>query len=185
MRRIPFLTSLFALTLFATGAASAQELNIPKEMAITPKSVITAAAAGEAGLLKAEIIFTGDPKRLMALWDGPDENVQLNTISQTAPGTDWFSFLILSGCTPNDKGKCSVIVSYKSVALSGEVHTVSNPEYVLKDEPPPGGPTLSSQHRIHFEKTDAPGVYTMVARITDLNFGIALDLNKRIRLTGD
>lgn len=183
MYLIPFF--VVVLSLFEIGAASAQEFDIPKEMAIVPKSVVTAASTGQAGLLQAEIIFTGDPKKLMALWDGPDENVQLNTISQAAPGSDWFSFLILSGCTPDDKGNCSVIVSYKTVALSGEIHTLSSPAYVLKDKPAPNGPTLGSEHRVRFETTDTPGVYTMIAKITDLHSGLELDLNKRIRLTDD
>ena len=185
MHRLPFLASLFVLSLFGIGAASAQGLVIPKEMSISPKSIITATATGQAGALHAEIVFTDDPNKLMALWDGPDENVKLNTVSQAAPGASWFSFLIINGCTLNDKGNCSVMVSYKTLAPSGDIHTVSTPEYILKDRPAPNGPTLSAEHRVKFEASDPPGSYTMVARITDLNSGIELDLNKRIRLTGD
>lgn len=175
-------TFLALVVLFLNfNVASARQLGNAEQVTVAPISSNNAPSNGQIGLLKAELLITDDPNKLLTLWDSPDEHVQLNTIEQTAHDKKAVAFVIIDGCAPDKNGKCSVTVSYKTIFPSGEMHTLSITENLLKKIKAPIGPVLSSPHHFWFDAKDPERSYTMIARIVDLNSGAELLLGKKIQ----
>jgi len=175
----PFLALVVLLLSF--NVASAGQLGNAEQVTVALISSNNAPPSGQIGLLKAELLITDDPNKLLALWDSPDENVQLNTIEQTAHDKKAFAFVIIDGCAPDKNGKCSVTISYKTIFPSGEMHTLSITENLLKKIKAPIGPILSSPHHFWFDAKDPEGSYTIIARIVDINSGAELLLGRKIQ----
>lgn len=135
------------------------------------------------GTLSAELIITDDHKKLLAVWNGPDENVKLPQIDSTQQGKPAHAFVIFSGCKLNKNGRCTVSLSYQVYAPDGTLLTLSPTQFPLNNALADGGLTLSYSAPIVVTEKESVGRYMIKARLRDLNSDSTLDLRKVLTVT--
>lgn len=135
------------------------------------------------GTLSAELIITDDHKKLLAVWNGPDENVKLPQIDSTQQGKPAHAFVIFSGCKLNKNGRCTVSLSYQVYAPDGTLLTLSPTQFPLNNALADGGLTLSYSGPIVVTEKESVGRYMVKARLRDLNSDSTLDLRKVLTVT--
>ncbi|UGQ47157.1 hypothetical protein [Massilia endophytica] len=171
---------LFSLA--ACGAAYAQRVEVDPGLMIAPQTNVVVQGKGQNGRLSAQILVTDDAEQLRKLWNSPDPSVKLNVTSAATAGKPVHVFIMLTGCSTDSQGKCNVRVVYKSLTPGQKTHSQSAPEYLVKAQPFNQDALLSTAHTVAFAAEDAPGAYTVVAQLVDVNDWTGLEIQQPVHL---
>jgi hypothetical protein len=169
-------------TLAASGAAHAQRVEVDPGLMIAPQTNVVVRGQGKNGPLSAQLLVTNDAEELRKRWNSPDAAVKLNVTSSVRAGAPAYAFIMLTGCAPDSQGKCNVRVAYKTVGPDQKARTQSNPAYLVKAYPFSHDALLSEAQPIAIAAGEAPGTYTVVAQLVDVNDWGGLEIQQPIQV---
>lgn len=145
-----------------------------------------AKTVGEFG---AMLIFTDKPDELFTAWNKDTLEVSADyDVEEIRQYDSLTAAIIVSNCTPDEKGKANVTVKFKVLSPDGK--TVKETEelevWVNRLAPAKRMLELSVQNlTIGLGEKDVPGFYTVKALVHDKNSDTRIDLERKFRMIED
>ncbi|PCI52468.1 MAG: hypothetical protein COB36_15010 [Alphaproteobacteria bacterium] len=174
-----------------TGSVSAQEQNLEKPPHVwldkDGKALPETPWQKSNGSLGVMQMLTTEPEEFLANWDKVTKGVHIELAEQVSKGTPIVSFLLFTGCKPDDKNNCRLGLAYKVVAPSGKLYHATDMMEAWVDKPAP--PKQSLQLSVNYlgtiiEPKDELGEYIIYCMVYDLNAGTEI-LTKQTFLAVD
>ncbi len=128
-------------------------------------------------------IATLDGEGFAARWNKPTAGVEVAKASNVARNQPVFSFIVFTGCTPDQSGTCNVTADFRMFDPTGKSfgEQLGSPVWVGMPPPAKDALQLSSQALgMIVENKDSLGAYRIVATVTDHVSGISLTTEQTI-----
>lgn len=128
-------------------------------------------------------IATLDGEGFAAQWNKPTAGVEIAKTSKVARNQPVFTFIVFTGCTPDQSGTCNVTADFRMFDPAGKSfgEQLGSPVWVGMPPPAKYALQLSSQALgMVVENKDSLGAYRIVATVTDHVSGIRLTTEQTI-----
>jgi len=168
-----------AILLLAAAAPAAAQPSIPaSEWPTRPNSA-------SSGLFAVAQAATDDADQFMRDWNKATPGAQLHVTHQIARGRPITTFITFRGCRADAAGNCNVTATFELRDPSGKTTAVPAIEVWAHHPGPPAGVIALSNASLGltFDDSDALGVHTISATITDDVAGVTLHTREDITVT--
>jgi hypothetical protein len=128
-------------------------------------------------------VATLDGEGFAARWNRPTAGVEVAETSKVARNQPVFTFIIFTGCTPDQRGQCNVTADFRMFDPAGRSfgEQIGAPVWVGLPPPAKNVLQLSSQYLgMVVENKDSLGSYRIVATVTDHVTGTSLTTEQTI-----
>jgi len=128
-------------------------------------------------------IATLDGEGFAARWNKQTAGVEIAKTAKVARNQPVFTFIIFTGCSPDQSGTCNVTADFKMFDPAGKSfgEQLGSPVWVGLPPPARNALQLSSQYLgMVVENKDGLGAYRIVATVTDHVSGISLTTEQTI-----
>jgi len=162
----------FAVCLLAALPANAQWNEDGKPAPDTP-------ARQAKGGFGAMLVLTDEPKKLMADWESPPENMPvMRTTERVGRNKVVVAFVVFTGCRPRN-GVCDSSVDFSAYRPDGSLYGEQADGELWRGKAPPADKQLQLSiggFGLRIEPEDPLGRYTIKARVRDNVAGTMLEL---------
>lgn len=167
---------VIAVVLFVSSIAPAQWKQDGKPVDDAPDRKSVSGFGGQ-------LLVVRDPKGFMEEWQKP-EMPKINTVNEVQRGELVAALVLFAGCKPDAQGMCNCEVDYFFYRTDGSLYAERKGQPLWKEQAPPKPNTQLGQAFLGIRMTDVdpPGEYKIKARVSDVNAGIAFELETKIRL---
>ncbi len=130
------------------------------------------------------LFFTADPEGLFERWLQPTPRVYLFETNVVSRGSSVLVTVVFSGCEPDEKGLCQLVVSYRLTSADGRELRPSKASDLWLNKAPPGdgAQQLAAQGLMYSPEVEDAGPVEVRAYILDRVTNNRLLLSRKLTI---